>query len=98
MSPLVRVVLFVFGILAVVVGIIYVVEPVHSLPSFFPGHFPRAHPPPHPRIPRNRRRHYPADPCRDSRTFPSPRVLGRGDHHLLTGPAGGSLPIHRVGS
>jgi NADH:ubiquinone oxidoreductase subunit 5 (subunit L)/multisubunit Na+/H+ antiporter MnhA subunit len=38
MSPLVRVVLVVLGILAVVVGIIYLVEPIHSLPSFFPGH------------------------------------------------------------
>jgi uncharacterized membrane protein HdeD (DUF308 family) len=31
-------VLVVLGILAVVVGIIYLVEPIHSLPSFFPGH------------------------------------------------------------
>jgi NADH:ubiquinone oxidoreductase subunit 5 (subunit L)/multisubunit Na+/H+ antiporter MnhA subunit len=38
MSRLVTVVLVVLGILAVVVGIIYLVEPVHSLPSFFPGH------------------------------------------------------------
>jgi NADH:ubiquinone oxidoreductase subunit 5 (subunit L)/multisubunit Na+/H+ antiporter MnhA subunit len=38
MPPLLRVVLVVLGILAVVVGIIYLVEPVHSLPSFFPGH------------------------------------------------------------
>lgn len=38
MSGLVRVVLVVLGILAVVVGIIYLVEPIHSLPSFFPGH------------------------------------------------------------
>jgi len=38
MPGLVRVVLVVLGILAVVVGIIYLVEPVHSLPSFFPGH------------------------------------------------------------
>jgi NADH:ubiquinone oxidoreductase subunit 5 (subunit L)/multisubunit Na+/H+ antiporter MnhA subunit len=37
----VRVVLVVLGILAVVVGIIYLVEPIHSLPSFFPGHAPR---------------------------------------------------------
>lgn len=35
---LVRVVLVVLGILAVVVGIIYLVEPIQSLPSFFPGH------------------------------------------------------------
>jgi O-antigen ligase len=37
----VRVVLVVLGILAVVVGVIYLVEPIHSLPSFFPGHAPR---------------------------------------------------------
>jgi NADH:ubiquinone oxidoreductase subunit 5 (subunit L)/multisubunit Na+/H+ antiporter MnhA subunit len=36
----VRVVLVVLGILAVVAGIIYLVEPIHSLPSFFPGHAP----------------------------------------------------------
>ena len=40
MSGLVRVVLVVLGILAVVVGVIYLVEPIHSLPSFFPGHAP----------------------------------------------------------
>ena len=38
MSWPVRIVLVVLGILAVVVGIIYLVEPIHSLPSFFPGH------------------------------------------------------------
>jgi hypothetical protein len=38
MSALLRVVLVVVGILAVVVGVIYLVEPIHSLPSFFPGH------------------------------------------------------------
>jgi NADH:ubiquinone oxidoreductase subunit 5 (subunit L)/multisubunit Na+/H+ antiporter MnhA subunit len=38
MSGLVRFVLVVLGILAVVVGVIYLVEPVHSLPSFFPGY------------------------------------------------------------
>ena len=38
MPPLVRVVLVVLGILAVVVGVIYLVEPIHALPSFFPGH------------------------------------------------------------
>jgi NADH:ubiquinone oxidoreductase subunit 5 (subunit L)/multisubunit Na+/H+ antiporter MnhA subunit len=38
MSGLVRVVLVVLGIIAVVVGVIYLIEPVHSLPSFFPGH------------------------------------------------------------
>jgi hypothetical protein len=41
MSGLVKFVLVVLGILAVVVGIVYVVEPIHSLPSFFPGHAPR---------------------------------------------------------
>ena len=40
MPGLVRIVLVVLGILAVVVGIIYLVEPIHSLPSFFPGHAP----------------------------------------------------------
>jgi Domain of unknown function (DUF4345) len=40
MSALLRVVLVVVGILAVVVGVIYLVEPIHSLPSFFPGHAP----------------------------------------------------------
>jgi hypothetical protein len=34
----VRIVLAVLGIVALVVGVIYVVEPIHSLPSFFPGH------------------------------------------------------------
>jgi hypothetical protein len=38
MSPVVRIILVVIGLLAVIVGIIYLVEPVHSLPSFFPGH------------------------------------------------------------
>ncbi len=38
MPPLIRVVLVVLGILAVVVGVIYLVEPIHALPSFFPGH------------------------------------------------------------
>ncbi len=33
-----RIVLGVLGILAVIAGIIYLVEPVHSLPSFFPGY------------------------------------------------------------
>ena len=33
--------LVVLGILAVVVGVIYLVEAIHSLPSFFPGHAPR---------------------------------------------------------
>jgi NADH:ubiquinone oxidoreductase subunit 5 (subunit L)/multisubunit Na+/H+ antiporter MnhA subunit len=43
MSRLVAVVLVVLGILAVVVGIIYLVEPIHSLPSFFPGHAAHGH-------------------------------------------------------
>jgi NADH:ubiquinone oxidoreductase subunit 5 (subunit L)/multisubunit Na+/H+ antiporter MnhA subunit len=38
MSWLVRVVLVVLGILAVIAGILYLAEPVHSLPSFFPGY------------------------------------------------------------
>ena len=45
MSRLVRVILVVLGILAVIAGIIYLVEPIHSLPSFFPGH--AAHQPGH---------------------------------------------------
>lgn len=40
MSRSLMVVLVVLGILAVVVGIIYLVEPIHSLPSFFPGSAP----------------------------------------------------------
>ena len=43
MATLVRVALAVLGILAVVVGIIYLVEPVQSLPSFFPGHVSHGH-------------------------------------------------------
>ena len=38
MSSLVRILLAVLGILAVVAGIIYLVEPIHSLPTFFPGY------------------------------------------------------------
>jgi NADH:ubiquinone oxidoreductase subunit 5 (subunit L)/multisubunit Na+/H+ antiporter MnhA subunit len=38
MSRLVVVVLVVLGILAVIVGVIYLTEPTGSLPSFFPGH------------------------------------------------------------
>jgi hypothetical protein len=38
MSRLVAVVLVVLGILAIVAGVIYLTEPIHSLPSFFPGH------------------------------------------------------------
>jgi hypothetical protein len=38
MLRLVRFVLVVLGILAVAAGVIYLVEPIHSLPSFFPGH------------------------------------------------------------
>jgi NADH:ubiquinone oxidoreductase subunit 5 (subunit L)/multisubunit Na+/H+ antiporter MnhA subunit len=40
MSWLVRIVLVVLGVLALVAGVIYLIEPVHSLPSFFPGHAP----------------------------------------------------------
>lgn len=38
MPWLLRVVLVLLAILAVIVGVIYLVEPIHSLPSFFPGH------------------------------------------------------------
>lgn len=38
MSRLLVVVLVVVGILAVVVGVIYLIEPVRSLPTFFPGY------------------------------------------------------------
>ncbi|HEY2552083.1 MAG TPA: hypothetical protein VGI64_16065 [Streptosporangiaceae bacterium] len=38
MSRLIAVILLVLGILAIVVGVIYLVEPIHALPSFFPGH------------------------------------------------------------
>jgi hypothetical protein len=38
MSRLLVVVLVIIGIVAVVVGVIYLIEPVHSLPSFFPGY------------------------------------------------------------
>jgi uncharacterized membrane protein HdeD (DUF308 family) len=38
MSRLLAVLLVVLGILAIVAGVIYLVEPVHALPSFFPGH------------------------------------------------------------
>ena len=41
MSRLVMVVLVVLGILAVIVGIIYLAESTSSLPSFFPGHTAR---------------------------------------------------------
>lgn len=41
MSWLIRIVLLVVGIAAVIVGIVYLVEPIHSLPSFFPGHAAR---------------------------------------------------------
>jgi len=38
MSGLVRVILAVLGVLAVIAGVIYLVEPIHSLPTFFPGY------------------------------------------------------------
>lgn len=38
MSCLIKVVLVVLGILALAVGIVYLVEPIRSLPSFFPGY------------------------------------------------------------
>lgn len=38
MRLFVIVVLLVLGALAIAGGVIYLVEPAHSLPSFFPGH------------------------------------------------------------
>ena len=38
MSRLVRIVLAVVGLVAVIVGIMYLAEPVGSLPAFFPGY------------------------------------------------------------
>jgi uncharacterized membrane protein YphA (DoxX/SURF4 family) len=38
MSRLLAVLLVVLGILAIIAGVIYLVEPIHALPSFFPGH------------------------------------------------------------
>ena len=38
MSRLVAFVLVVLGLLAIAVGVIYLIEPIHSLPSFFPGY------------------------------------------------------------
>jgi len=38
MLSLIRLLLVVLGILAIAAGVIYLVEPIHSLPSFFPGH------------------------------------------------------------
>ena len=38
MSPLLRVILIVIGIVAVAVGVIYLAEPIRSLPTFFPGY------------------------------------------------------------
>ena len=38
MPCLVKVVLVVLGIIAVIVGIVYLVDPIHSLPAFFPGY------------------------------------------------------------
>src|SRR5215469_3868417 len=35
---LIRLLLVVLGILAIAAGVIYLVEPIHSLPAFFPGH------------------------------------------------------------
>jgi hypothetical protein len=43
MPPWVRILLGVLGILAVIAGIVYLVEPIHSLPSFFPGHAAHGH-------------------------------------------------------
>jgi hypothetical protein len=35
---LLAVVLVIIGIVAIVVGVMYITEPLHSLPSFFPGY------------------------------------------------------------
>jgi hypothetical protein len=35
---LIKVLLVLLGVLAVAVGVVYLVEPIHSLPSFFPGY------------------------------------------------------------
>jgi hypothetical protein len=35
---LVKLLLVLLGVLAVAVGVVYLVEPIHSLPSFFPGY------------------------------------------------------------
>jgi NADH:ubiquinone oxidoreductase subunit 5 (subunit L)/multisubunit Na+/H+ antiporter MnhA subunit len=35
---LLRVILVILGILAIVAGVIYLIEPIHSLPTFFPGY------------------------------------------------------------
>ncbi len=43
MPMMVRVVLIVLGVLVVAVGILYLVEPVNSLPSFFPGYAAHGH-------------------------------------------------------
>jgi hypothetical protein len=40
---LIKVLLVVLGILAVAVGVVYLVEPIHSLPSFFPGYTLHGH-------------------------------------------------------
>lgn len=38
MPCLIKVVLVVLGILAIIAGIVYLVEPIRSLPAFFPGY------------------------------------------------------------
>lgn len=43
MSTLVRLILAVLGILALVAGILYLIEPVGSLPTFFPGYVAHGH-------------------------------------------------------
>ncbi len=37
-SRLVMIILIVLGVLAIAAGIVYLVEPAKSLPTFFPGH------------------------------------------------------------
>jgi len=35
--------LVILALLAIAVGVIYMIEPIHSLPSFFPGHSKGSH-------------------------------------------------------
>ncbi len=34
----IAVILIVIAVLAIAAGVVYLIEPIHSLPSFFPGH------------------------------------------------------------
>ena len=42
MRALVGIVIVIIGVLAVVAGILYLTEPAHALPTFFPGHLAHA--------------------------------------------------------